>query len=150
MTDAAAPRILLVRPDHLGDVLLALPAAVWLRSALPDARIAALVSPPLAPIADRCPAIDETLTAPFPPPDAGDAPDEWRAALPEAAVLLRDRFDMALLPRIDDPWSGALVAEAGIPTCIGFDHPRTGEYVEFDSPYPDDLQHALDLIRELD
>jgi 23S rRNA pseudouridine1911/1915/1917 synthase len=33
---------------------------------------------------------------------------------------------------------------------LGFDHPRTGEYVEFDSPYPDDLQHALDLIRELD
>ena len=33
---------------------------------------------------------------------------------------------------------------------LGFDHPRTGEYVEFDSLYPDDLQHALDLIRELD
>ena len=33
---------------------------------------------------------------------------------------------------------------------LGFNHPRTGDYVEFDSPYPDDLQHALDLIRELD
>ena len=33
---------------------------------------------------------------------------------------------------------------------LGFDHPRTGEYVEFESPYPEDLQHALDLIRELD
>lgn len=33
---------------------------------------------------------------------------------------------------------------------LGFDHPRTGERVEFESPYPDDLQHALDLIRELD
>jgi 23S rRNA pseudouridine1911/1915/1917 synthase len=33
---------------------------------------------------------------------------------------------------------------------LGFDHPRTGEYVEFDSPYPDDLQHALDLIRDMD
>jgi 23S rRNA pseudouridine1911/1915/1917 synthase len=33
---------------------------------------------------------------------------------------------------------------------LGFSHPRTGEYVEFESPYPDDLQHALDLIRELD
>jgi 23S rRNA pseudouridine1911/1915/1917 synthase len=33
---------------------------------------------------------------------------------------------------------------------LGFDHPRTGEYVEFDSPYPDDLQRALDLIREMD
>lgn len=33
---------------------------------------------------------------------------------------------------------------------LGFDHPRTGEYVEFESPYPDDLQHALDVVRALD
>ena len=33
---------------------------------------------------------------------------------------------------------------------LGFDHPRSGEYVEFESPYPDDLQHALDIIRDLD
>ncbi|HJR90609.1 MAG TPA: RluA family pseudouridine synthase, partial [Aeromicrobium sp.] len=26
---------------------------------------------------------------------------------------------------------------------LGFNHPHTGEYVEFESPYPDDLQHAL-------
>jgi ADP-heptose:LPS heptosyltransferase len=129
MTGCSAPRILLARPDHLGDVLLALPASVWLRSALPNARIAALVSPPLAHLTNRCAAIDETLTAPFPPPDAGDAPDEWRAALPDVARLLRDRFDIALLPRIDDPWSGALVAEAGIPSRIGFDHSRTRRYL---------------------
>ena len=33
---------------------------------------------------------------------------------------------------------------------LGFDHPRTGERVDFESPYPDDLQRALDLIRDLD
>jgi 23S rRNA pseudouridine1911/1915/1917 synthase len=33
---------------------------------------------------------------------------------------------------------------------LGFDHPDSGEYVEFESPYPDDLAHALDVIRELD
>ncbi len=33
---------------------------------------------------------------------------------------------------------------------LGFDHPRTGEWVEFESPYPDDLQRALDAIREMD
>jgi 23S rRNA pseudouridine1911/1915/1917 synthase len=31
---------------------------------------------------------------------------------------------------------------------LGFEHPATGEYVEFVSPYPDDLQHALDVIRD--
>ena len=29
---------------------------------------------------------------------------------------------------------------------LAFEHPGTGERVEFESPYPDDLQHALDLI----
>lgn len=33
---------------------------------------------------------------------------------------------------------------------LGFDHPATGEWVEYSSPYPADLQHALDLIRDLD
>ncbi|MGH3330857.1 MAG: RluA family pseudouridine synthase [Nocardioidaceae bacterium] len=31
---------------------------------------------------------------------------------------------------------------------LGFEHPETGEYVEYESPYPDDLQHALDVIRD--
>lgn len=33
---------------------------------------------------------------------------------------------------------------------LGFTHPSTGERVEFTSPYPDDLQHALDVIRDAD
>ncbi|MFT4187289.1 MAG: RluA family pseudouridine synthase [Aeromicrobium sp.] len=33
---------------------------------------------------------------------------------------------------------------------LAFDHPRTGELVEFASEYPADLQHALDTIRSLD
>ncbi|RLV55909.1 RluA family pseudouridine synthase [Aeromicrobium phragmitis] len=32
---------------------------------------------------------------------------------------------------------------------LGFTHPRSGEYVEFESPYPPDLQHALDIVRDL-
>ena len=30
---------------------------------------------------------------------------------------------------------------------LGFAHPGTGRYVEFESPYPKDLAHALDLLR---
>lgn len=30
---------------------------------------------------------------------------------------------------------------------LGFAHPRTGEQVRYVSPYPEDLQHALDLLR---
>lgn len=31
---------------------------------------------------------------------------------------------------------------------LGFEHPESGEYVEYESDYPDDLAHALDVIRE--
>jgi len=34
-------------------------------------------------------------------------------------------------------------------TRLGFTHPGTGEPVEFVSPYPADLQHALDVVRAL-
>jgi 23S rRNA pseudouridine1911/1915/1917 synthase len=30
---------------------------------------------------------------------------------------------------------------------LGFTHPTTGDWVEFSSTYPDDLQHALDVLR---
>jgi len=31
---------------------------------------------------------------------------------------------------------------------LGFEHPETGEHVEYESPYPEDLAHALEVIRE--
>jgi len=31
---------------------------------------------------------------------------------------------------------------------LGFEHPESGDYVTYESSYPDDLQHALDVIRD--
>jgi 23S rRNA pseudouridine1911/1915/1917 synthase len=33
---------------------------------------------------------------------------------------------------------------------LGFEHPDTGEHVEYESSYPDDLAHALEVIRGAD
>jgi 23S rRNA pseudouridine1911/1915/1917 synthase len=33
---------------------------------------------------------------------------------------------------------------------LGFEHPDTGKYVEYESDYPDDLAHALEVIRGAD
>ncbi len=33
---------------------------------------------------------------------------------------------------------------------LGFEHPDTGEHVEYESTYPEDLHHALDVIRDAD
>ena len=69
------------------------------------------------------------------------------------------RVHMAAIkhPCVGDPLYGAdpvLAARLGLArqwlhaTDLGFVHPATGEYVTFVSPYPADLQHALDLVRE--
>jgi 23S rRNA pseudouridine1911/1915/1917 synthase len=31
---------------------------------------------------------------------------------------------------------------------LGFEHPDSGEHVEYESQYPLDLQHALDVLRD--
>src|SRR5581483_9963231 len=31
---------------------------------------------------------------------------------------------------------------------LGFTHPTSGRWVEFDSPYPADLEHALEVLRD--
>jgi 23S rRNA pseudouridine1911/1915/1917 synthase len=33
---------------------------------------------------------------------------------------------------------------------LGFEHPGTGEQVEYESSYPEDLAHALEVIRDAD
>ena len=114
------PRILLIRPDHLGDVLLTLPAAAALKRSLPFSHLTYLVAEGLEPVTNRSPDVDETLSLPFPPPNAALESSEW-AALDAAAPMLSDRFDVAVLLRPGDRSSGSLVCAAGIPVRIGFD-----------------------------
>lgn len=61
-------------------------------------------------------------------------------------------------PCVGDPMYGGdpvLAARLGLErqwlhaVRLGFLHPTRGEYVTFESPYPDDLQHALDLVQDL-
>ena len=62
-------------------------------------------------------------------------------------------------PCVGDPLYGGdpvLAARVGLQrqwlhaVRLGFVHPESGDYVEYESDYPDDLQHALDMIRDLD
>lgn len=111
------PRILVLRPDHLGDLLLTLPALRLLRRSFAESHITCLVAADVLPITERAVDIDRSLPLPFtlddPPPD----PRSLEIRL--AARSLRGRFDLAILPRPNDPWSGALAAAAKIPVRIG-------------------------------
>jgi ADP-heptose:LPS heptosyltransferase len=141
-------RILLARPDHLGDVLLSLPAAAVLRKSLPDAHISYLVSPGVAEVPRHCPHVDATYTAPFPPLTGWPYPPGWEEVAQREAAALRGRFDLALLTRPDDPVSGLLVAMAGIPLRLGYDSPRTRPYLTAALPAPD-RRHVVTLALDL-
>jgi ADP-heptose:LPS heptosyltransferase len=140
----SAPRVVLLRPDHLGDLLLSLPGVMTLRELVPGSTLAVAAPPGVVAVAARCPAVDATLPVPFPPPTAPDRPPGWEARADEEAASLRGQFDIALLPRLDDPWSGLVAARADLPRRIGFDHPRTRPYLTEALPVPA-LSHVVEL-----
>jgi heptosyltransferase III len=147
-----APRIVLARPDHFGDVLLTLPAAAALREALPGAHITFLVPEQAAGIPRHCPDVDETCVAPFPPLSSWPGPPDWAEVARREAPRLSGRFDIAILPRPEDPLSGLLLALAGVPLRIGYAVSRTRPFLTRALPVPPGKRHvvmlALDLAAE--
>ncbi|MCW5881665.1 MAG: glycosyltransferase family 9 protein [Anaerolineae bacterium] len=119
----AGRRVLLIRPDHLGDVLLATPAFEALRAAWPDAHVTALVGPWAETVARRNPYLDAVLSLPFPgftraAPASALAP--YRLARREAERLRAYRFDTAVVLRFDHWWGALLAALARIPVRLGY------------------------------
>jgi ADP-heptose:LPS heptosyltransferase len=116
-------RILVIRPDHLGDLLFATPALHLLRASFPEAHIAALVGPWGETVLAGNPDLDEMLICPFPgftrQPKANPlAP--YRLLQAEAQRLARWSFDLALVLRFDHWWGAWLAAAAGIPQRLGY------------------------------
>ncbi|MCZ7567441.1 MAG: glycosyltransferase family 9 protein [Ardenticatenaceae bacterium] len=116
------PRLLLIRPDHLGDVLFLTPALRAVREAQPNAQITALVGPWAAPLLARNPDLDAVETLDFPWFDRRPrrGPFGPYRRLQRAAAGLRGRFDVALILRFDHWWGGWLAAAAGIPYRLGY------------------------------
>jgi hypothetical protein len=103
MNSGRRPRILFVRPDHVGYVLLTLPAVGALRRALPGAYLAYAAAPAAAGIAARCPNLDETLTVRSPPFGREECDGvAWRETLRVKAARLVNASDAALVVRPAD------------------------------------------------
>lgn len=103
----AAPRLLVVRNDKLGDFMLAWPALARLKAASPAPRVSVLVPAYTAPMARLCPWVDEVLID----PGDGASRAEQRRLLAEVRAA---RFD-ALLTLFSTPRIGWLGWRAGIP-----------------------------------
>lgn len=129
------PRILIARPDHLGDVLLTVPVAAALRAAINDAHISFLVTTELGDLVRRCPDIDDVYTLPFPSLVAPPDPAAWGEVISRNAKNLRDRFDCIILSRPEDPWSGELAVAAGIANRIGYATAGTEQFLTIAVPF---------------
>lgn len=138
------PRVLLIRPDHLGDLLLSGPALARLRAAWPGARITWLVGPWSAPLAERLPGADAVETLDFPWFNRKPKGAPWRPYLRllRASRRLRGRFDLAIVLREDDGWGAWLAALAGIPLRVAHDRPGPRPFATHLLPAERCPQHA--------
>ena len=111
----APNRILLIRLDRLGDVVLSTPVAQVLRQTFPHAFIAMLVRPPCREAIEGHPAINETLVY-----DKDGPQRTLSGTIRFARALRRYGFDTALIlhPSNRSHWIPWL---AGIPRRIGYD-----------------------------
>jgi lipopolysaccharide heptosyltransferase II len=120
-------RLLLIRPDHFGDVLLVSPAAAYLRQAFPDSHVSLLVGPWSEAVARRGLEVDEVLTCDF--PGFTRRPKrhllEPYQLLVREATRLRDCYDLAVVFRPDHWWGALLAAAARVPLRLGWDTPTT-------------------------
>lgn len=136
----SGPEILIVRPDHVGDVLFTGPAVRCVRAAWPDAAITMLVGPWAAQLASRLPGVDAVRTLTFPWYDRRGRGAPWRSygQLRREAQGLRteggDPFDVAVILRDDDYWGAWLAARAKVPLRVGHSDPGVGRFVSHALP----------------
>jgi heptosyltransferase-2 len=99
-------KILIVRTDRIGDVLLTTPISTALRQAFPQAKISWLVRPYAAPLLEHNPDVDQVLT------DKGQSTEDL------TAMIRSEQFDAAIvaLPRWRITWA---LWRAGVPIRIG-------------------------------
>ncbi len=121
-------RVLLLRPDHVGDVLLSAPAVALLRAGMPHAEITYLVGPWAREAAEHGPRVDRVRTLAYPGFTRAAnvhvlAP--YALLVREALKLRRKRFDLAVVLRPDHWWGALLCLVAGIPVRVGAMTPET-------------------------
>jgi lipopolysaccharide heptosyltransferase II len=132
-----ASRLLVIRPDHLGDLLFATPALRMLRRRYPNAHITALVGPWGEAVWSNNPHVDEIICLPFPGFTRRSKPSLWQpyGLLRRWARLLRGRYDLAFILRFDHWWGALLAYLAAIPQRVGYAIPEVAPFLTQALPY---------------
>ena len=134
---ADAPRILLVRPDHMGDLLFITPALRMLRQRFPEAHLTALVGPWGTSVLTNNPHVDESIALPFPGFSKAPKPSLWQpyALLLRWAHRLEGQYDVAFVLRFDHWWGALLAYLARIPQRIGYATPEVAPFLSHAASY---------------
>ena len=101
---ASPARILFIRIDRIGDMVLSTPALRALKEKYPGARLSVLASPVMAPLIESDPCVDHVIV--------WDRTKRWRGVIETIKSLRRSRFDLAVDPRLDYELNTALIAFA--------------------------------------
>ncbi len=146
-------RILLIRPDHIGDLLFTTPALRLLRTECPQAHITCLVGPWGSELMEINANVDRVLVCPFPGFTRQPKPSFFQpyALLGRSARLLQEQeYDLALVLRFDHWWGALLAYWAGIPQRIGYALPELRPFLTQPVPYTPgrhEVEQNLTLIR---
>ncbi len=131
-------KILVMRPDHLGDALFTTPALRALREAFPAAEIDCLVGPWATAVYGRltqCNRLIECECPGFAPGGKRSPWEPYQLLWATARQLRRYRYDLALNLRFDFWWGALLAFAAGIPERVGYDVPECVAFLTRVVPY---------------
>lgn len=148
-------RILLIRPDHIGDLLFTTPALRVLRKAFPDAYLACMVGPWAKAVVEKSPHIDELIVCTFPgftrqPKNSVFIP--YQMAWKWAMALRARRFNMAVVLRFDHWWGALLAYLAGIPHRLGYAIAECEPFLTMAVPYVSrrhEVKQNLTLVEQV-
>lgn len=131
--------VLVVQPDHLGDILLAQPAVRWLRATLPDHRLIAVVGPWSESITRMAWPVDEIVPVAFPgfTRDRKQSPAApYRQLMVEARRLREYRAASAVVLRPDAWWAAWLAWLSTSDSVTTGDDPRSAAFATRSVPIP--------------
>jgi len=136
-------KILLIRTDRLGDVILSTPVATAIKQVLPDSRIAFLSRNYTRDLLEQHPDIDDVLVE-----------DEMKHEKGAIDILRRKKFDVCIALHPDARWAWRTY-RAGIPVRIGtayrafsvFYNYRVFEHRKHTNQH--EVEHNLNLLKPL-
>ena len=141
-------RILIVRTDRIGDVLLSTPVIKALRDAYPNAYIAMMVGPAARDIVEGNPYLDEAVVY-----DKDGRHKTWMESVRFARTLKKKKFDLAVILH---PTNRVHLVTflAGIPKRVGYDRKmgflltdRLSHTKQLGEKH--ELEYSLDIVRYL-